>query len=414
MKNTIRILLALACLVAGNQAFAQVIGKALVVLGQAEKISADGANKVSLKVGDEIEEKDFVQTKAGGIVQIGLKDGTFIAVRPNTTMSVDEFILDKANPKKEKQVTKLFAGSIQAVTGGIGKRLPTNVSYTTPTATMGIRGTDLSASFNAKTGLTAASVNSGKVQFQRVNNFSSFRIGGSLAGIAPTLSGLSVNTEYPQFNTSEEAADKETVTITPGQGVEATPDTLPKKTPDAFKQATTEQAAADKAVADSGQTSVVTVAGTADKAADQAKAAVAALQAKAEDPEATAEEKAQATEQAQKLQAAADDAVEKVLSQKEALVNAPTVDTAALSTLSTTVQTATEAVGNIVKEVVSTGLISASEIAEEVTEEEATEEEATEEEATEEEATEEEATEEEATEEEATEEEATEEEATEE
>ena len=139
MKNKLRMLLALVCLLAGNQALAQVVGKALVVLGQAERIMTNGAT--TLKVGDEIEEKDIVRTLPGAVVQIGLKDGGFIAVRPSSSVSVEQFILDKANPQREKQITKVFAGSIQAVTGSIGKRLPSNVSYATPVATMGIRGT---------------------------------------------------------------------------------------------------------------------------------------------------------------------------------------------------------------------------------------------------------------------------------
>jgi len=139
MMNKLKILVAFLCLAVGQQAFAATVGKALVVLGQAEKIMANGA--VSLSVGDEIAENDIVRTLPGAVVQIGLKDGGFIAVRPNSSVSVEQFILDKENPQREKQITKVFAGSIQAVTGRIGKRLPSNVTYATPVATMGIRGT---------------------------------------------------------------------------------------------------------------------------------------------------------------------------------------------------------------------------------------------------------------------------------
>jgi hypothetical protein len=61
----------------------------------------------------------------------------------NTQFRVDSFVFDANNPKEGSFLVSLLRGSLRALTGLIGKTNTRNVSFNTPTATIGIRGTGL-------------------------------------------------------------------------------------------------------------------------------------------------------------------------------------------------------------------------------------------------------------------------------
>lgn len=44
-------------------------------------------------------------------------------------------------PTRKSRFPTLLKGSLRAITGAVGKRVPANVTFSTPVATMGIRGT---------------------------------------------------------------------------------------------------------------------------------------------------------------------------------------------------------------------------------------------------------------------------------
>ena len=55
------------------------------------------------------------------------------------------FNYDAAKPANDSQVFSLLKGGLRAITGLLGHRSKERVSYITPTATIGIRGTNLGA-----------------------------------------------------------------------------------------------------------------------------------------------------------------------------------------------------------------------------------------------------------------------------
>jgi hypothetical protein len=59
---------------------------------------------------------------------------------------VDDFVFDAENPGEGRFLVSLLKGSVRALTGLIGKFQARNVSFKTPTATIGIRGTGLDLS----------------------------------------------------------------------------------------------------------------------------------------------------------------------------------------------------------------------------------------------------------------------------
>jgi hypothetical protein len=96
------------------------------------------AHKMS--VGDKVYEGDALVTQGDSEVHLNMADGGYMAVRPNTTMRIT---LYQANgDSTDKSVVGLLKGSFRSITGWIGKNYPANYAVNTPTATIGVRGTE--------------------------------------------------------------------------------------------------------------------------------------------------------------------------------------------------------------------------------------------------------------------------------
>jgi hypothetical protein len=68
-------------------------------------------------------------------------------IRPNSVLKINTFSYKENDPKGDKIALDMVKGGLRAVSGLIGKRNRESVSYSTPTATIGIRGTHLGALF---------------------------------------------------------------------------------------------------------------------------------------------------------------------------------------------------------------------------------------------------------------------------
>jgi hypothetical protein len=92
--------------------------------------------------GDAISEGDVISTGPKGFAVIGLKDGSKMTLRPDTSFAVEKF---SHGGKEEAGFFRLVKGGVRAVTGLIGKRNPQGMRVNTATATIGIRGTNFDA-----------------------------------------------------------------------------------------------------------------------------------------------------------------------------------------------------------------------------------------------------------------------------
>ena len=92
------------------------------------------------KVGDKVYEGDSIVTGASGEIHMTMEDQGFIAVRPNTKMRIAQYRAE--GDDSDRGVLALLVGSMRSITGWIGKYHPKSYSINTPTATIGIRGTD--------------------------------------------------------------------------------------------------------------------------------------------------------------------------------------------------------------------------------------------------------------------------------
>lgn len=140
-----------------------------------------------LKAGDVVYVGERIESLDTGEAVIRVDDAGVIAVRPRSVFYLQGFI---AAPVSEGRFDlRIVRGALRLITGLIGKHNPAGYRVQTPTAVVGIRGTDLepyvmtsevAASFGAKEG-TYNKVNRGSVQLQGS--------GGSLA-LVPGQTGF--------------------------------------------------------------------------------------------------------------------------------------------------------------------------------------------------------------------------------
>lgn len=92
------------------------------------------------KVGDPIHEGESIVTGKDGEVHLNMEDGGYIGVRPGTKMRIVNFRAQ--GDADDRSVIGLLEGSLRSVTGWIAKFGSKNVQVRTPSATIGIRGTE--------------------------------------------------------------------------------------------------------------------------------------------------------------------------------------------------------------------------------------------------------------------------------
>lgn len=130
-------------------------GLAMSLYAQAEPIATveviDGAvtvqratgKRMVLAVGSKLEEGDVVSTEKDSYVRLRFTDGGEMAVRPQSTLNIQQYRFQTARPAQDSLVINLVKGGMRTVTGLIGKRGNENAYRVQgTTATIGIRGTE--------------------------------------------------------------------------------------------------------------------------------------------------------------------------------------------------------------------------------------------------------------------------------
>ena len=90
--------------------------------------------------GDKIYEGDSLVTGRDGEVHLTMEDGGFIGVRPDTRMRFTRY--QARGEGSDASVVSLLKGAVRSVTGWIGRYNSSSYQIRTPTATIGVRGTD--------------------------------------------------------------------------------------------------------------------------------------------------------------------------------------------------------------------------------------------------------------------------------
>jgi hypothetical protein len=135
MRN---VLLAAALAVAAP-AFAADIGTIKVAKGNVQL--QRGADKLPVKVGTAVQTSDVLLTGADGSAGITFTDNSLVSVGPNSVFAIDKYRFDSTTHAGEFE-GNLRQGRLAAVSGKMVKQSPESMKIRTPSAIMGVRGTE--------------------------------------------------------------------------------------------------------------------------------------------------------------------------------------------------------------------------------------------------------------------------------
>ncbi len=95
------------------------------------------------RAGTTLTSGDRVVTRADGRIELRFSDGALVALQPNTEFRIDDYRFDVV---EQRGFFSLVKGGLRTVSGAIGKRHRDDYRVNTPSATIGIRGTEYEAS----------------------------------------------------------------------------------------------------------------------------------------------------------------------------------------------------------------------------------------------------------------------------
>lgn len=115
--------------------------------GKGGILSADGKTH-PLRKGATLEQGDAATTGDEGRVSLRFKDGTVVHLQPHSHFRVDEYAYAGKNDREAKSIFTLLKGGLRTLTGMIGKLNRPGYAVRTTAATIGIRGTEYTATLN--------------------------------------------------------------------------------------------------------------------------------------------------------------------------------------------------------------------------------------------------------------------------
>lgn len=124
-------------------ACAEPVGRVLVATGSVQAQTVAGGMR-ELRQDAALERGDTLITGAESNLQVRFVDGALLMVRPNSRIRLDDY---RAEGNSLHSVMSLLAGGIRTLTGRIGKARRDAYLMVTPTASIGVRGTDYELRF---------------------------------------------------------------------------------------------------------------------------------------------------------------------------------------------------------------------------------------------------------------------------
>ena len=100
------------------------------------------AKTVPAAKGSGIVKNDTVSTNSQGRFRITFVDATTVNITENSKLVIDDFVYDGGGKSKGKLGLKVALGTVRYASGKLAKGNPGGVNIRTPTATIGVRGTD--------------------------------------------------------------------------------------------------------------------------------------------------------------------------------------------------------------------------------------------------------------------------------
>jgi len=100
-----------------------------------------GKQKLPVSVGMPVQENDKVITGDDGTVGITFADNSLLSVGPNSVFAIDRFVFDSTTHAGQFDST-LSKGTLAVISGKMVKQSPEAMHVRTPSAIMGVRGTE--------------------------------------------------------------------------------------------------------------------------------------------------------------------------------------------------------------------------------------------------------------------------------
>jgi len=139
MKPSSRLLFPLLLLAAAAASASDDVGQIKVAKGQ---VMVDRSGKsLPAEVGMTLAAADVVKTGTDGSVGITMRDSSRLSAGPNSVLSLDHFEFDPTTHEGRFD-TGLQRGTLAVASGRIAKQSPQAMTVRTPSAVLGVRGTD--------------------------------------------------------------------------------------------------------------------------------------------------------------------------------------------------------------------------------------------------------------------------------
>lgn len=113
---------------------------ATVLRVRGEVVATGGGKERALREGDAVHVGERVRAPALAEAVLKTEDAGFLAIRPNTDFVAERYAAE--DKPTDNFTVRLFTGSLRLVTGWLGRTNRAGSKLVTPTATIGIRGTD--------------------------------------------------------------------------------------------------------------------------------------------------------------------------------------------------------------------------------------------------------------------------------
>ena len=100
-----------------------------------------GSERIAAAVGTPVQASDVIVTGADGAAGITFSDNSLVSVGPGSVFAIDKYAFDTTTYAGEFQGT-LSKGRLAAVSGKMVQQTPESMKIRTPSAIMGVRGTE--------------------------------------------------------------------------------------------------------------------------------------------------------------------------------------------------------------------------------------------------------------------------------
>ncbi len=140
LNKPTKLLVAVLLIAIGNSYAAEPIGGVIEQSGKAGSIVRLSGEELTATLQTDIVSFDEVETENGRL-KIQFVDETQVSLTEHTYMEIDEYVYDP-DPSKSKMALNFVQGTARFATGGLGLVPKENIQIQTPTAVIGIRGTD--------------------------------------------------------------------------------------------------------------------------------------------------------------------------------------------------------------------------------------------------------------------------------